>query len=94
MLLVHLFLIRNCEGRLDVVSSATTVTDKIDLKPFADHFSFFIFFCMFDNAYIYTKSSDEKLVINDIFHDMIFFLLSKIQLCIAKTYVGEIILKR
>lgn len=68
--------------RLNIVSSATEITDKVYLILSAHLLSIF----SYDNrhhTYIYIESSDSQLIVYNILHSMAEIRLSEIHSCIS-----------
>ena len=93
MLLIHLFLVGDCKGELDIIPTIALIANKVYLQPFPYNLSFLIPFSVFHNANIYIKTTNKQFVVNDVLHDVVFFLLSEVQLCITQPYICKIILK-
>ena len=84
LLLLHLLGIGDSKGRVDVVARISPVADKSHFLAFTNTLTVFGFFGALDHPNINMKSSDQEFIENDVFHDRVFFLLSKIKLCIAQ----------
>ena len=91
--LVEFFFVGNGKSRLNIISSAAFVADKIHLRLFQSLFSVDTR-AGGDDSDIDVEFADHQFVVDDVFHDMIFFLLAKIQPAVAKPYVGKIIFER
>lgn len=79
LFLLHFITIRNGKRRLNIIPLVPAVADEIDLQLFAHSFAAFITFGTLHNTHIYIKTSYQQLIVNDIFHNMIFFLLPGVQ---------------
>lgn len=50
-------------------------------------FSFSVFVIVFDNANINGKSTNNQFVVNDVFHNVIFFGLTEVEPCVTQTNI-------
>ena len=91
--LVEFFFVGNGKSRLNIISSAAFVADKIHLRLFQSLFSVDTR-AGGDDSDIDVEFADHQFVVDDVFHDMIFFLLAKIQPAVAKPHVGKVIFER
>ncbi len=59
----------------------------------AHRLSIVIAFGMVHTANIHIKSSNQQLIVNNVFHNMVFFLLSEVKLGIAQPHIREVMFK-
>ena len=57
-------------------------------------FAVFVSRIMLHNAHVHVESARNKLVINNVFHNVIFFLLTEVRSSAAKSHIAEIVFKR
>ena len=89
-----LFLVRHGQGRLDIIPAAPLVCHKVDLQLCALALFLLILVAVLHHAHIHIELTTQKFIIDDVFHDMIFFLLAEIQSGISQAHIAEIILQR
>lgn len=75
------------ECRLNVITLATLIGDKIHFILFADCLAIFICSLMFNNTYVNTKSTNFEFIVNNILHYVVFFLLSEIENGITNAHI-------
>ena len=89
-----LCLIRQRICRLNIVSGRTKVADKIHLQIGALRLSFLILCISEYSADIYVESSYPHLIVYEIFHQVAFFILSKVDTSVTQSQIHKIIFIR
>ena len=92
-LLLPFLFIGHGKSRLDVVAFVRQIDHEIDFELRACFFSRNNMVVL-DHAHIDIESPCREFVIKDIFHDMVFFLLTEVETGIAQTDVREIVFER
>lgn len=94
LFLLDLFRRRHFESRLDIIFMAAFVGDEVNFQLLSFCFSIRSgFLCLYD-AHIYPLTSASTFCINNIFHNVIFFLLPEVQSGVAESYIFKIIFRR
>ena len=86
-----LLIIWQTKSRLDVISLATHIGNKINFKLFLFLHSFFISVSLYHHTNINLVTSHTQFIINDVFHQMSLFNLPKSQSSISQPHILKII---
>jgi len=68
------------ERRLNIIALASLICNEINLILFAESFAILVSSTMFNLSHIDLKSSNFKLIIDNVFHYMVFFLLPEVKI--------------
>ena len=92
--LCSLFLVRHGQGRLDIIPAAPLVCHKVDLQLRTLALFLFVLVTVLHHAHIHVELTAQQLIINNVLHNVVFFLLAEIQSGISQAHIAEIILQR
>ena len=94
LFLPHFLMVEHGERGLDIISLAAAVADEIYFQLFPDRFAAAAAFGIFNDAHVHVKAAEKELVVYDVLHNMVFFLLAEVKLRVPKAHVGKVILER
>ena len=89
---LRLLLIRQGVGGLDIDFLATDGRHKVDFPGYLNSTAFFVLIIAIYNTNIHRASTDNQIVIDDIFHNVGHFLLTEADPGISQTNVLAVIL--
>ena len=93
LLLQHFFLIRNGKCRLNIITLIRLIANKIYFRLNSHRFAVFVF-TVFNDAYVNVESHYFKFVIDNIFHNMSFFVLTEVKPRVSQADIGVVIFRR
>ena len=90
-----LFLLRrrHVESRLNIHPVWRTVHDKINLQLFSDKLTVLILATKYNQSYINIISSTAKLIIDNVFHNVRFLLLSIVENGCTNADICEVVFR-
>ena len=92
VLLYLLFRCWHMETRLNVNTVWWAIHNKIDFQLSSDKLTVLILTTKFNQSYINIISTTAKLIIDNVFHNVCFLLLSIVENGCTNTYIGKVIL--
>ena len=82
----------HAEGRLDIIAFAALVAYKVNFQLGTLLLSVLVADDYGDNSDVNVETSNQQLIVDDVFHYVGLFILSEIDAGVAQSHVGEIIL--